>query len=70
VASGLDPDNLPQSDPSKMDFGSGDNMVKKAWKDVWGSGQRIGAIKMVEPVSSFVNRLESEYRGARAALAA
>jgi nitronate monooxygenase len=70
AASGLDPDNLAQSDPSKMDFGSGGNMVKKAWKDIWGSGQGIGAIKTIEPVSSFVDRLESEYRGARAALAA
>jgi nitronate monooxygenase len=70
AASGLDPDNLPPSDPSKMDFGSGGNMVKKAWKDIWGSGQGIGAIKTIEPVSALVDRLESEYRGAKAALAA
>jgi nitronate monooxygenase len=70
AASGLDPDNLPQSDPSKMDFGSGGNMVKKAWKDIWGSGQGIGGIKTIEPVSALVDRLESEYRGAKAALAA
>lgn len=70
VASGLDPDNLPESDPTKMNFGSGGNMGKKAWKDIWGSGQGIGAIQKVEPVSVFVNRLEREYLRATARLAA
>jgi nitronate monooxygenase len=70
VASGLDPDNLPESDPTKMNFGSGGNMSKKAWKDIWGSGQGIGAIQKIEPVSAFVDRLESEYLAARAGLAA
>lgn len=63
---GLDPDHLPESDPSKMDFGS--NRPAKAWKDIWGSGQGIGAIKSVMPVADIVARLEGEYRSAKAAL--
>src|SRR6185436_14201510 len=47
VGAGLDPENLPQSDPSKMNFGSGGNTKAKAWKDIWGSGQGIGAMKTV-----------------------
>lgn len=63
---GLDPEHLPESDPSKMDFGS--NRPAKAWKDIWGSGQGIGAVKQIEPVSAQVDRLEAEYKAARAAL--
>jgi nitronate monooxygenase len=63
VASGLDPDNLPESDPSKMDFGGAG--AKKAWKDIWGSGQGIGAIKSVVPAAELVARLEREYVAAR-----
>jgi len=70
LASGLDPDNLPVSDSTKMNFGSGGNMDKKAWKDIWGSGQGIGAIQKIEPVGAFVDRLESEYRKAKAGLSA
>ena len=66
VAAGLDPDNLPVSDPSKMDFGSGGNQAKKAWKDIWGCGQGIGAIKAVTPAGEFVAKLESEYKAAKA----
>ena len=62
---GLDPDNLPESDPSAMDFAGA-----KAWKDIWGSGQGIGAVKEVAAVSALVDRLEREYRAARAALCA
>jgi len=65
VAAGLDPDNLPHSDPSKMDFGSGGNTAAKAWKDIWGSGQGIGAIKSVETTAAYVDRLVREYREAR-----
>jgi nitronate monooxygenase len=65
VAAGLDPDNLPASDPSKMDFG-GDR--PKAWKDIWGSGQGIGAISRVVPAAELVDRLEREYQAARATL--
>ena len=70
VAAGLDPDNLPQSDPSKMNFGSGGNTEAKAWKDIWGSGQGIGAVKSVETVAQRVDRLEAEYNEARKELAA
>jgi nitronate monooxygenase len=63
---GLDPDQLPESDPSKMNFG-GD--AKKAWKDIWGSGQGIGAVKQVVPTREFVARLKREYEAARKALA-
>ncbi|HVR91752.1 MAG TPA: nitronate monooxygenase family protein [Novosphingobium sp.] len=70
IAAGLDPDNLPESDPSKMNFGSGGNEAKKAWKDIWGSGQGIGAVKAIETVATRVDRLEAEYNAARAELAA
>lgn len=59
---GLDPDDLPESDPSKMDFGDGSS---KAWKDIWGSGQGIGAIKKVGPASDLIDRLKQEYSSAR-----
>jgi nitronate monooxygenase len=64
-AAGLDPDNLPVSDPSQMNFGSGGNQQAKAWRDIWGSGQGIGAVKAVTPAAAFVDRLEAEYRAAR-----
>lgn len=70
IAAGLDPENLPVSDPSKMNFGSGGNTKAKAWKDIWGSGQGIGAVKAVESVAERVDRLEREYNQARAELAA
>ncbi|MBX7515535.1 nitronate monooxygenase family protein [Qipengyuania sp. GH38] len=66
---GLDPENLPESDPSKMNFGSGGNTKAKAWKDIWGSGQGIGTVKNVGPVEDMVARLESEYNAAKKALA-
>ncbi|WP_118857086.1 NAD(P)H-dependent flavin oxidoreductase [Sphingomonas mesophila] len=62
---GMDPDNLPEADPSKMNFGGA-----KAWKDIWGSGQGIGAVKEVAPVAALVDRLEREYRSAKAGLCA
>ena len=66
-AAGLDPDKLPESDPSKMNFG-GD--AKKAWKDIWGCGQGIGAIKSVQPAAEMIARLVHEYDTARARVAA
>ncbi|MCC0025446.1 MAG: nitronate monooxygenase family protein [Zhengella sp.] len=60
---GMDPDNLPESDPSKMNFG-GDK--SKAWKDIWGCGQGIGAVKEVVPAGALVDRLASEYAEAKA----
>ena len=67
-SAGLDPDNLPVSDPTQMNFGSGGNTDAKAWKDIWGSGQGIGAIKEVQTVAQFVDQLEAEYRAAKASL--
>ena len=64
-AAGLDPDQLPESDPSAMNFG-GD--AKKAWKDIWGCGQGIGAIDAVVPAAERVARLRREYEAARARL--
>ncbi len=66
-ASGLDPDKLPESDPSKMSFGGGEGS-KKAWKDIWGSGQGISAVKEVMHVADYVARLKREYAEARARL--
>ena len=67
---GLDPNDLPQSDPSKMNFGSGGNSKAKAWKDIWGSGQGVGAVKAVDTVAERVDRLEAEYRAAHQRLQA
>ena len=61
---GLDPDNLEHSDPTKMSFGS-DYGAKKAWKDIWGCGQGIGAVKAVVPVAEMVTRLQREVEAAR-----
>ncbi|WP_440110834.1 NAD(P)H-dependent flavin oxidoreductase [Acidovorax sp. BL-A-41-H1] len=64
-AAGMDPDNLPESDPSKMNFG-GD--AKKAWKDIWGCGQGIGAINAVTSTAEMVAKFRAEYEAARARL--
>jgi nitronate monooxygenase len=64
---GLDPDNLPESDPSKMNFGGGEGS-KKAWKDIWGSGQGIGAVKAVVPTRELVARLVAEHTRAKSRL--
>ncbi|HMN22608.1 MAG TPA: nitronate monooxygenase family protein [Ottowia sp.] len=66
-AAGLDPHNLPQGDPSQMNFAAG--AAAKAWKDIWGSGQGIGAIKAVEPAASLIARMKREYQAARTRLA-
>ena len=65
AAAGLDPDNLPVSDPTKMNF---DRAKPRAWKDIWGSGQGIGAVGAVVPAASLVARLAEEYAAARARL--
>lgn len=70
IAAGLDPNDLPQSDPSRMNFGSGGNQKAKAWRDIWGCGQGIGAVKDVPPVAEMVARLAAEYEAAKAELAA
>jgi|TARA_B100001093_G_scaffold30686_1_gene26539 nitronate monooxygenase len=64
-AAGLDPDDLPESDPSNMNFGSGGSSKQKAWKDIWGSGQGINAVKAVLPAGKLVARLRTEYDAAR-----
>ena len=61
AAAGLDPDNLPVADKSKMNFGSGGNMKSKAWRDIWGSGQGIGQITDAPPVAELVARLKAEF---------
>jgi nitronate monooxygenase len=63
---GLDPDNLPVSDPSAMNFGSGGNTDAKAWKDIWGSGQGIGAVKTIGSTADYVAKLQAEYQAAKA----
>lgn len=62
VAAGLDPNDLPESDPSKMNFGSNST---KAWRDIWGAGQGVGAVKAVLPTAQVVERLTREYQAAR-----
>ena len=68
AAAGLDPDALPDADKSRMDFGS--LSAAKAWRDVWGAGQGLGAIKDAPPVAEIVSRMREEYAGAKAALLA
>jgi nitronate monooxygenase len=67
VAAGMDPDQLGNGDPSQMDFGSGDSS-SKVWKDIWGCGQGIGAVKEVTTVAQLVVRLKAEYQQAAKAL--
>ncbi|SOB87057.1 nitronate monooxygenase [Sphingomonas guangdongensis] len=67
VAAGLDPDTLPEGDVSTMNFGG--NAGAKAWRDIWGSGQGIGAVRAVQPAGAFVERLAAEYAAARTRLA-
>jgi nitronate monooxygenase len=65
---GMDPEHLPESDPSKMNFGGGEGSKSKAWKDIWGCGQGIGAVKSVVQAGELVARLKREYAAARARL--
>ena len=66
---GMDPDNLPVSDPSKMNFATGEgNNNAKAWKDIWGCGQGIGAIREVMPAAALVERFQREYAEAKSRL--
>ncbi len=66
-AAGLDPANLPESDPSKMNFGGAS---AKAWKDIWGCGQGIGAVDKIQPAGEFVAQLKREYAAAKVELLA
>jgi len=63
---GLDPAALPESDPSKMSFAGGEGSKSKAWKDIWGCGQGISAIKAIEPAGMLIERLAREYAAAKA----
>lgn len=65
VDAGMDPDNLPESDPSKMSFGSGGSEKSKAWKDIWGCGQGIGAVDKVQTTAEYVDQLETQYLAAK-----
>jgi nitronate monooxygenase len=69
VAAGLDPDNLPGADKSKMNFGSGGNSKVKAWRDIWGAGQGVGLMDEVLPVAEVMEKLKAEYAAARKRLA-
>ena len=66
IRAGLDPDNLPESDPSKMSFASGSGDAAKAWKDIWGCGQGIGAVKSVTSAQEYIEKLTAEYKAAKA----
>jgi nitronate monooxygenase len=64
-AAGLDPNDLPEGDLKTMDFGTGDGSKAKAWRDIWGSGQGIGAVKRIEPAAAYIERLRQEYESAK-----
>jgi nitronate monooxygenase len=68
VNAGLDPDNLAGSDPAAMKFGSEGTGKSKAWRDIWGSGQGIGAVDRVRPAAEFIDMLADQYAAARARL--
>ena len=65
AAAGMDPDNLPEADKSKMNFGSGGNMKQKAWRDIWSGGQGVGNIYDILPVGEVVARMVNEYEQTR-----
>jgi nitronate monooxygenase len=65
AAMGLDPDRLPEADKTKMDFGSGGNMEKKAWRDIWSGGQGVGNIHDVRPTAEVVARMAAELEATR-----
>ena len=64
--SGLDPDNLPEVDKTKMNFSSDGSSSKKAWRDIWGAGQGVGTIDDILPARDLVLRMEQEYKAAKA----
>ena len=68
AAAGLDPANLPQSDKSKMNFGSGGNMKQKAWRDIWGAGQGVGQVADAPTVADLIAEMKRDYDAARAEL--
>jgi len=68
AAAGLDPNNLPQSDKTKMNFGSGGNTQAKAWRDIWGAGQGVGQISSAPPAAEIIDQLRREYEAAMGSL--
>jgi nitronate monooxygenase len=68
IAAGMDPDHLPEGDVSTMNFSSGGNSDAKAWKDIWGSGQGIGAVDKIVPAADRIEQMLREYKAAKAAL--
>ena len=69
VAAGMDPANLPEGDLKTMNFGGGEGSKAKVWKEIWGSGQGIGAVSEIASASAYIEKLKSEYFAARARLA-
>lgn len=69
VAAGMDPANLPEGELKTMNFGGGEGSKAKAWKDIWGSGQGIGAVTEIASAAAYIDRLKSEYQAARRRLA-
>lgn len=67
---GLDPENLPESDPSKMNFGGGEGSKAKAWKEIWGAGQGVGGVHQILPTADLIARLKREYDDAKRGLCA
>jgi nitronate monooxygenase len=70
ASAGLDPDNLPKGDVKTMNFESAGGSKAKAWRDIWGSGQGIGAVKTVRPAAEFIDKLKREYEAAKRRVAA
>jgi nitronate monooxygenase len=70
AAAGMDPNNLPEGDKATMSFKAGESAKAKAWKDVWGSGQGIGAVKTRMSAADYIGRLKAEYDEARRELVA
>jgi len=68
IAAGLNPDHLPPSEPGAMNFGG--STAAKAWRDIWGSGQGIGAVTAIKPAAAYIACLAEQYREAKAELAA
>jgi nitronate monooxygenase len=66
VRAGLDPDQLPEADKTKMNFGTGGNSEFKAWRDIWSAGQSVSGIHDVPTVAALVGRMAGEYQAARA----
>jgi nitronate monooxygenase len=65
LRTGFDPDNLPEADKSKMNFGSGSDLKAKVWRDIWSAGQGVGNIRDVLPAGELVARMFAEYEAAR-----